>query len=112
MPTIGNRDVNLDTVDRDETIYIGPDHSVSHEDSVALRRTRPTTAGKPLRTNVRFERGFPVGTEGGESSVTVSIAVTLSPGIKADDAKAYVSDSLIQAATVAGNLAISGDIHL
>lgn len=112
MPNIGNRNVNLDTVDRDETIYVGPDHTVSHEDSVALRRTRPTTAGKPLRTNVRFERGFAAGTEGDERSVTVSIAVTLSPGINAADAKAYVSDSLIQAAAVAGDLAVSGDIHL
>lgn len=112
MPNIGNRAVNLDTVDRDEIIYVGSSHSVSHTDSVALRRTRPTTAGKPLRTNVRFERGFPVGSEGKENSVTVSIAVTLSPGISATDAKTYVSDSLTQAAAVAGDLAISGDIHL
>lgn len=112
MPIIGNREVNLDTVDRDETIYVGSSHSVSHKDTVALRRTRPTAAGKPLRTNVRFERGFPVGSEGAEHSVTVSIAVTLSPGITPADAETYVSDSLTQAATMAGKLAISGDIHL
>lgn len=113
MPSIGNRDVNLHTVDRDETVYAGTANTVSHIDTVALRRTLPSQAGKPLRTNVRFERGMPVADPvGTEKSVTVSIAVTVPPGVTAEDAKSYVSDSLVQAATLAGELAISGDIHL
>lgn len=113
MPSIGNREVNLHTVDRDETVYAGSTNTVSHVDQVALRRTLPPSAGKPLRTNVRFERGFAATeTEGLEKPVTVSIAVTLPPGIDTATAKAYVSDSLTQAATLAGELAISGDIHL
>lgn len=113
MPSIGNREVNLHTVDRDETVYTGPTNTVSHVDQVALRRTLPSSAGKPLRTNVRFERGFAVtDLEGLEKPVTVSIAVTLPPGVDTATAKAYVADSLTQAATLAGDLAISGDIHL
>lgn len=113
MPQIGNRVVNLHTVDRDETVYTGSTNTVSHVDQVALRRTLPSAAGKPLRTNVRFERGFAdPATEGLEKQVTVSIAVTLPPGIDTAAAKAYVSDSLTQAATLAGELSISGDIHL
>jgi len=113
MPKIGNREVNLHTVDRDETVYAGSTNTVSHIDTVALRRTLPSQASKPLRTNVRFERGLPASDPGGtEKSVTVSIAVTVPPGVTAGDAKAYVSDSLVQAAALAGELSISGDIHL
>lgn len=113
MPQIGNREVNLHTVDRDETVYAGSTNTVSHVDQVALRRTLPPAAGKPLRTNVRFERGFAdSATVGLEKQVTVSIAVTLPPGIDAAAAKAYVSDSLVQAATLTGELSIRGDIHL
>lgn len=113
MPQIGNRAVNLHTVDRDETVYTGSTNTVSHVDQVALRRTLPPAAGKPLRTNVRFERGFADSAkEGSEKQVTVSIAVTLPPGVDTVAAKAYVSDSLVQAATLSGELSISGDIHL
>lgn len=113
MPQIGNREVSLHTVDRDETVYAGSTNTVSHKDLVALRRTLPPQAGKPLRTNVRFERGFEAtDVEGTEKSVTVSIAVTVPPGITAADARTYVSDSLTQAAVMAGELSVSGDIHL
>lgn len=116
MPAIGDRTVNLYTVDRDVTTYSGPTNSVSHKDLVDLRRTLPKKpAVDPLRTNIRFERGFtvPVDSTGTtEKPVTVSIAVTLPPGVTPADAKAYVSDCLVQAATAAGELAISGDIHL
>lgn len=113
MPQIGDREVNLHTVDRDETVYAGSTNTVSHVDQVALRRTLPASNGKPLRTNVRFERGFPVtGVDGLEKQVTVSIAVTLPPGIDTAAAKAYVSDSLTQSATLTGELSISGDIHI
>lgn len=113
MSTIGNRNVNLFTVDRDETVYVGPTHSVSHVDTATLRRTLPSGAAKPLRTNVRFERGF-AATEPGkpEQPVTVSIAVTVPPGVADADVKTYISDSLIQAATLTGDMALSGDIHL
>lgn len=113
MPTIGNREVNLHTVDRDETVYAGSTNTVSHSDMVALRRTPPSSPEKPLRTNVRFERGFSVAnSDGMEKLVTVSIAVTLPPGIDTSAAKSYVTDSLVQAATLAGEVSITGDIHL
>ena len=113
MPSIGNREVNLHTVDRDETVYAGSTNTVSHVDQVSLRRTLPPTAIKPLRTNVRFERGFAdAATVGLEKPVTVSIAVTLPPGVDTAAAKAYVSDSLMQAAALTGEMAVSGDIHL
>lgn len=111
MPTIGTKALSLHTVDRDETVYAGAANTVSHKDIVSLRRTMPASGTKPLRTNVRFESGFAVPT-GGESSVTVSIAVTVPPGVDTVAARAYVIASLTDSATVAADLAISGDIHL
>lgn len=118
MPNIGTFAVNLHTVDRDETVYALAGNTVSHVDNVALRRTLPEGKKKDsaLRTQVRFERGFPVSTNGVESSmeksVTVSIAVTVPPGITPADAKSYVKTALLEAAETAGDLAVSGDIHL
>ena len=43
MPKIGNINLNLHTVDRDETVYATESNSVSKKDVVALRRTPPTT---------------------------------------------------------------------
>lgn len=114
MPTIGTRTVNLFTVDKDSTTYAGPTHTVSHTDLVDLRRQLPATSDKPLRTNMRFERGFPV-TIGGvtvEKPITISIAVTVPPGPVPDDVKSFATDTLTQAAAVMAELAISGDIHL
>lgn len=113
MPTIGTRSVDLHTVDRDETIYKEASHTVSHTSLVALRRTLPTKATNPTRTNVRFERGFPVtGEEGGEEPVVVSIAVTVPPGVTTADVTTYVNAALTDAAAVAGSIAVTGDIHL
>lgn len=113
MPAIGDRTVNLFTVDRDETVYTGATHTVSHVDTVALRRTLAASAEKPLRTNMRFERGVSVPAEAGvERSVTVSIAVTVSPGVDVAVAKAYVKDTMLQAADTVDDLAVTGDIHL
>lgn len=111
MPNIGTKTVTLHTVDRDETVYAGATHTVSHKDVVSLRRTMPANGSKPLRTNVRYEAGFSV-PEGGEKSVTVSIAVTVPPGVSTEQAQAYIQDALTQSATVAAGLAITGDIHL
>lgn len=114
MPSIGTLAVNLHVVDRDETVFVMPTHSVSHVDSVALRRTEPKSPTQPLRTQTRFERGFPVPAASGtsEKSVTVSIAVTVPPGVAAGDVKTYVQTSLTEAAALAGNLAVTGDIHI
>lgn len=114
MPTIGTISANLHTVDRDEVVYSRSGNTVSHTDVVALRRTMPASASKPLRTNVRFERGFAPtsGTEAGEKPVTVSIACTVPPGIDDTTTKAYIAEALTQAATMASELALSGDIHL
>lgn len=114
MPAIGDRTVNLFTVDRDETVYTGPTHSVSHTDTVALRRTLPASPEKALRTNMRFERGVsvPGASPAMEKPVTVSIAVTVAPGVDEATAKTFIKDTLVQASDVADDLAISGDIHL
>lgn len=112
MPTIGDKTVNLYTVDRDETVYAGTGNTVSHVDTVTLRRTLPATPAKPLRTNMRYEQSFAVGEDKPEEPVTVSIAVTVPPGVVPADVKTYISTSLTQAAAAAAELAISGDIHL
>lgn len=114
MPSIGNRTVSLHTVDRDETKYIGPSHTISHKDEYALRRTLPTTATGITRTQLRAERSFPVPgvVDGLEKPVTVSIAVSVPPGVVPADVETYVADTLTQAATTVGDFAISGDIHL
>lgn len=115
MPSIGNRTVNLHTVDRDETVYAGATHTVSHVDTVALRRTLPPNSSKPLRTNMRFERGFaPVAgsTDLTEKPVTVSVAITAPSGVDLAAVTAYVADTLTQASASAGSLAVTGDIHL
>lgn len=114
MPSIGTLTVNLHVVDRDETVFVTPSHSVSHTDTVTLRRTEPKNSTQPLRTQTRFERGFPVPAAAGavEKPVTVSIAVTVPPGVAASDVSTYVETSLLEAASLAGNLAVTGDIHL
>lgn len=115
MPTIGSISVSLHTVDRNDTVYAREGNSVSHVDTVALRRTPADGASKPLRTNVRFERGFSTpatATTGLEKSVTVSIAVTTPPGIDPVAVKAYVIEALTQAAEVAADVGTTGDIHL
>lgn len=116
MPNIGDRPVNLFKVQADETVYVGPTHSVSHIDRVTLRRTLSDKKDARQRTNMLFERGFALpevgGVAQGESPVQVSIAVTLKPGVTPDEAKAYVKDTLTQAQDVMADLAISGDIHI
>lgn len=114
MPKIGTITANLHTVDRDEVVYARTDNTVSHTDNVALRRTLSTKPGQPLRTNVRFERGFQIAgaTNGLEKSVTVSIAVTVPPGASAVDVTNYVTEALTQAAATAASMSVSGDIHL
>lgn len=115
MPSIGTIPVNLHTVDRNDTVYTRASHTVSHVDTVALRRTPAEGASKPLRTNVRFERGFSTpasATTGLEKSVTVSIAVTTPPGVDPVAVKAYIVEALTQAADVAADVGTTGDIHL
>lgn len=114
MPNIGTLAVNLHTVDRDETVYTLNGNTVSHVDVAALRRTLPDKKKESaLRTQVRFERGFPTSVAGApEKSVTVSIAVTVPPGVIPADAKAYVALALSESALVASELSVSGDIHL
>lgn len=115
MSSIGTITLNLQTVDRDETVYKTAAHNVSHTDLVALRRTLPRSGtATPLRTQIRFERGFPLSGAGavGELPATISIAVTAPPGVVAADVEAWVTSSLTQSAAKAGSVAITGDIHL
>lgn len=115
MPQIGTIATGLHTVDRNETIYARTGNNVSHVDVVAIRRSPVTGPQSPLRTNVRFERGFVTpATEatGLEKSVTVSIAITTPPGVDTVAAKAYMVEALTQAAETAAEVGISGDIHL
>lgn len=113
MPNIGNINLNLHTVDRDETIYARPGDSVSSKDQVALRRTLPKGNKGALRTNIRFERAFVVDPESlAKEPVVVSIACTVPPGVPVSAVTSYVEEALTQAASTAGSLAISGDIHI
>lgn len=112
MPSIGTIAVNLHTVDRDETVYAASTNTVSHVDTVSLRRTLPKSSSSPLRTNMRFEQGFPVGATGLEKSVTVSIAVTAAAGVDTSAVTAYVTSCLTQSASTMGAVAVNGDIHL
>jgi len=115
MPQVGYLNVNLHTVGRDETIYARDDHTVSHTDLVTVRRTMPNSASSPLRTNVRFERGFAVpgsGVGSGEKPVTVSIAATVPPGIDVALVRLYVQEACTEAALLAANISTTGDIHL
>lgn len=115
MSAIGTIALNLHTVDRDEVVYGRPLNTVSHVDQVALKRTVGSSASSPLRTNMRFERGFaPLSTTdtGGEKRVTLSLAATVTPGVDTSEVKAYMAEALTQAATAMGDLAITGDIHL
>lgn len=116
MASIGNRTVTLFTVSPDSVRYAGATNTVSHKDVVDVRRELPSKAADPLRSNLRFERGFAVPTAEGaplqERSITVSVAVIVPPGVDTNAAKAFVNDTLIQAATVAGSIAITGDVHL
>lgn len=114
MSAIGNITVGLHTVDRDEVVYGRAANTVSHTDVVALRRTPPKSSAQPLRTNMRFERGFAISSEVGspEKPVTVSIAVTVPPGVATADVKTYVAEACTQAAATVSELSITGDIHL
>jgi hypothetical protein len=115
MPSIGNIDVSLHTVGRDETVYARAGNTVSHTDVVALRRTVPSAPTQPLRTNVRFERGFATPatvSTGLEKPITVSIAITVPPGVAVADARTYVTEACIEAAVLAANIGTTGDIHL
>lgn len=109
--TIGDRTLELDTTERDETVYVGATHTVSNTDMVSLRRTR--ASNKPLRTALRFERSF-ASTVSGEAarSVTVSLAFTVPSNVDTSAVESFINDTLDQAATMAGHLAITGDIHL
>jgi len=114
MPNIGSISVGLHTVDRDEVVYGRSTNTVSHTDVVALRRTPPKNPAQPLRTNVRFERGFAISSEAGtpEKPVTVSIAVTVPPGVATADVQTYVAEACTQAAVAVSELCVTGDIHL
>lgn len=116
MASIGNRTLTLFTVSPDSVRYAGPTNTVSHKDVVDVRRELPSKAADPLRSNLRFERGFAIPTAEGapsqERPITVSVAVVVPPGVDTNAAKEFVQDTLIQAATVAGSIAITGDVHL
>jgi hypothetical protein len=113
MPTIGTITVNLFSTDKDETVYARAGNNLSHTDVIALRRTLPKT-GQPLRTNMRFERGFPVTLPTGtvEKPVTVSIAITAPAGVVPADVVTYITEACTQGAASAASLGTTGDIHI
>lgn len=112
--TIGTITVNLFSTDKDETVYITGEHTLSHTDNVTLKRTLPRNSTGALRTNLRFERGFPVTVNAVpvEKPVTVSIAVTAPVGVDATSVHNYIAECLLQGASTAGQLGTTGDIHL
>ena len=112
--TIGTITVNLFSTDKDETVYVTQNHTLSHADNVTLKRTLPRNSSGGLRTNLRFERGFPVVVNSVpvEKSVTVSIAVTAPVGVDATSVHDYIAECLLQGASTAGKLGTTGDIHL
>lgn len=112
--TIGTITVNLFSTDKDETVYITGEHTLSHTDNVMLKRTLPRNSSGALRTNLRFERGFPVSGTAvpTEKPVTVSIAVTAPVGVDATAVHDYIAECLLQGASTAGKLGTTGDIHL
>lgn len=116
MPQMGNRSLNLHTVKPDETVYATAANTVSHTSIVTLRRTPPKSRTTPLRTNVRIEQGFNTAGAGAlvekEDPVVISIACTVPPGVAVADVKTFISDSLIQAATLVADTSVTGDIHL
>lgn len=113
MPKIGNIDLNLHTVDRDETVYATVLNSVSKKDVIALRRTPTTTKSPNLRTQIRHEKTLAAAKEGDPGkNVTVSIAVTVPPGLTDAIVQEYVANAVTQSAHAMAELATSGDIHL
>ena len=111
MPSIGTLVLNVDTIDRDEVLYALSGDNVSHVDQVTLRRQR--SKGKPLRTNMRFSRGFPSTISGeGEQLVTVSFAMVVPPNVVVADVKSYIELLMAQSANTASALATTGDINL
>lgn len=112
--TIGTITVNLFSTDKDENVYITGQHTLSHTDNVTLKRTLPRNSTGALRTNLRFERGFPVTVNATsvEKPVTVSIAVTAPVGVNATSVHDYVMECLLQGASTAAGLGTTGDIHL
>ena len=113
MSTIGNITLNLDTVDRDETVYARATHTVSHRDTVALRRTQPSKSNPALRMQASFQRGIKViGQDGIEKNAIVTISTIVPVGVDVTAVTPFVSEALAQSATLMGTLAIKGDIHL
>lgn len=112
MAAIGTYTVTLMTVDRDETGYKTSAHTVSHTEKVDLRRTLPKSPENPLRTQVRWEKGFPVGGTTVEKPASVSIAVVVPPGVVTADVQTWIASVLTQSATAAAGVGVTGDIHL
>lgn len=117
MPNYGTIPCNLHTVDRDETVYRGVNHTDAKIDTIALRRqlsviNAKTKVRTPTKANTRFERAFPIGTTGESASVVVSIATVVPPGVDPAAVATYVETSVAQAATKMKDIAITGDIHL
>lgn len=112
---IGNILLNLHTVDRNKTTYASATNSVSHTDIVALSRSeRARGSNDPLRTQVRFERGFVAGDPAAkqEKMVYITINASVYPGLDEASVKAYIADALTQSATTVSTLAVTGDIQL
>lgn len=111
---IGNIELNRHTVTKDEVIYARTGNSVTHVDTVAARRTVGKPRSPELRTSLRFDRGFvPTNVNDTvEKPVTVSIAVTVRPGLSEADVKAYIVEALTEGAQTAANMAWTGDVHL
>lgn len=115
MPSIGNIVLGLHTVDRNETVYATAAHNVNHTDTATLSRLeRKRGSQDPLRTQLRFERGFVVGDPAAKKEVInkVTIACSVAPGTPEAEVKAYVALCLTQAAAAMSDMAITGDIQL
>lgn len=115
MPSIGKIVLNLHTVDRNETVYATAAHNVNHTDTATLSRLeRKRGSQDPLRTQLRFERGFVVGDPAVKKEAVnkLTIACSVVPGTSESETKAYIAACLTQAATAMSDMAITGDIQL
>lgn len=116
MSSVGTITASLHTVDRNETVYARPGHSVSHNDLVSFKRVPnpPGNGLKQLRLSTRFARSFPVSgaTDGLERDVLVTVSTTVPPGIDVSAVNDYIEECLTQGAGTIGTVATTGDIHL
>lgn len=102
---------NMYATSSNEVVYATDSHTVSHTDTLAVRRTLPkvrkvgaSVTTTPLRVNHLFVESI------GEYDCIVSITTTVPVGVDTDAAKAFVSTSLADFASTVADRSVTGDI--